>query len=313
MFLGFQVNRRSFLKQSLAACATAGVLGRVAAAADAISRAPATQDQSEKGKAGNIQMRVAGFQMPVTNDIARNAERIIGAIQWAAQQKAEILLTPEGSLSGYRMDFDVQAVREALHRVIDAAREHAVGLALGTCFTEEDGKCYDQLRFYRPDGTYLGFHSKILCTVYGDALRRGEYRPFEPYATSELRVFEWSPGLVIGGLVCNDMWANPACTFEPDPHLCQQLARKGAKIIFHAVNGGRGGGESEGLEMGRQYQEVNLRMRADAGQVWVVVTDNSFPENIRVTAPAGVINPSGSWVCKASQSGAQMFVYTISL
>ena len=29
----------------------------------------------------------------------------------------------------------------------------------------------------------------------------------------------------------------------PDPHLTQQLARMGARVVFHAVNGGRDGGE----------------------------------------------------------------------
>ena len=39
------------------------------------------------------------------------------------------------------------------------------------------------------------------------------------------------------------MWANPECTLMPDVHVSQQFSQKGAKILFHAVNGGRSGNE----------------------------------------------------------------------
>jgi len=46
-------------------------------------------------------LRVAGAQLPVRNDVQKNLEAINRAIEFAAREKADVLLTPEGSLSGY--------------------------------------------------------------------------------------------------------------------------------------------------------------------------------------------------------------------
>ena len=121
------------------------------------------------------------------------------------------------------------------------------------------------------------------------------------YATSELRIFSFE-GFLIGGLICNDMWANPACTPMPDPHLSQQLAQQVARIIFHAVNGGRDGSQWS-TEVAWHFHESNLRIRAEAGQVWIVTVDNSNPSTLPCSSPGGVINPQGEWVCRVEPRG----------
>ena len=105
-----------------------------------------------------MRLRVAGAQLPVTSDIGFNVEAIYRAIDFAEDAAADILLTPEGSLSGFTHDFDAGIVESSLVRVTSRAREAHLGLALGTCYVEpEDGLCYNQIRFYGPDGGYLGF------------------------------------------------------------------------------------------------------------------------------------------------------------
>ena len=103
----------------------------------------------------------------------------------------------------------------------------------------------------------------------------------------------------------------PGCTPEPDPHLTQQLSRLGARIIFHAVNGGRDG--SEWAEVAWQYHESNLRMRARSAKLWIVTVDNCRPIRIPCSAPSGVIDPKGNWACKTAPQGEQFFVHTIDL
>ena len=115
--------------------------------------------------------------------------------------------------------------------------------------------------------------------------------------------------MTIGGLICNDLWANPACTPMPDPHLTQQLAQMGACIIFHAVNGGRNGDEWSAVNWA--FHESNLRMRARAGKLWIVTVDNSFPQHWPSSAPSGVIGPDGKWHCETVAAGDDFFVYTI--
>ncbi|HUL52399.1 MAG TPA: carbon-nitrogen hydrolase family protein [Opitutaceae bacterium] len=256
----------------------------------------------------NLDLRVAGYQMPIGLDIERNTRRINEAIDWAADQGAEILLTPEGSLSGYTHEFDAGLTEQALGIVTARARDRKVGLALGTCFVEPDGKCYNQLRFYRPTGEYLGFHSKQLCCGSMDGRSHGEVNHF---AVADLRVFPWRDGLVIGGLICNDLWANPECTPMPDPHLTQQLSAMGARVILHAVNGGRNG--SSWSELTGRYHEANLRLRARAGGVWIATVDSAAPEHLPCSAPSGVIDRSGEFVCRTNPKGEQLFAYTITL
>ncbi|MBE0699609.1 MAG: hypothetical protein IH586_22010, partial [Anaerolineaceae bacterium] len=62
-------------------------------------------------------LRVAGAQIPVTEDITKNIAALLRAIDFARDVNADILLTPEGSLSGYTPLFDPQAVQDGLATV----------------------------------------------------------------------------------------------------------------------------------------------------------------------------------------------------
>jgi predicted amidohydrolase len=255
-----------------------------------------------------MEIAVAGYQMAVTENISTNFEKLIAAVDEAAEQGAEILLTPEGSLSGYTHQFDIFAVEQSLDWLAHHAREKRLGLALGTCFVEADGKCYNQVRFYRPDGAYLSFHSKILRC---GSLEEPPVGEINHYAARDLRTFSWREDLTIGGLICNDLWANPECTPMPDPHLTQQLSRMGARLIFHAVNGGRNG--SEWSRLAWSYHESNLRMRARAAATWIITVDSAAPEHLPCSAPSGVIDPRGEWVCRTAAVGEDLFVYRIKI
>jgi len=253
------------------------------------------------------QLRVAGAQLAVTDDIASNVSRIERAIDRAHASGAEILLTPEGSVSGYRPDFDAAAVETGVKHLVARARAAGLALALGTCYVEDDGRCYNQVRFYDADGHFGGFHSKQLrCGTLVEP-SRGE---INAYSVTPLRTFTVK-GVTVGALICNDLWANPECTPMDDPHLTQQLARMGARVIFHAVNGGRDG--SDWSRVAWHYHEANLRMRARAGQLWIVTADSSFPVDLPCSAPSGVVAPDGSWACRAAAQGEQLYTWTLTL
>ncbi|MCU0521302.1 MAG: carbon-nitrogen hydrolase family protein [Anaerolineae bacterium] len=254
-----------------------------------------------------VELRVAGAQLPVTDDIASNAAAVSRAIVYAQSVGADVLLTPEGSVSGYRADFDPSALRVAVRGLAAQARDAGLALALGTCYVEDDGLCYNEVRFYDQRGQFTGFHSKQLrCGTLEDP-PRGE---ITLYSAGPLRTFQVK-GVVVGALICNDLWANPECTPMPDGHLVQQLARMGASVILHAVNGGRDG--SEWSRVAWQYHEANLRMRARAGGVWIVTVDSCYPEHLPCSAPSGVVNPQGAWICRTEPQGEQTFVWTLTV
>ena len=255
-------------------------------------------------------LRIAGAQIPVTRDVNANLVALEHAVQYAAAEKADILLTPEGSLSGYFADFDQGRTTAGLERITAAARRAGVALALGTCFQEpDDGRKYDELRFYARDGSYLGFHAKVLlCRRIANPTSRGE---IDYFSTRPLRTFELGD-VIVGGLICNDLWANPEWTPQADPHLTQQLAGKGARVIFQAVNSGLV--QSADLELTRPYHESNLRLRARAGKLWIVVADAVDPEGrLANQCPSGVVDPSGNWALRVDSHDERFFAYTIEL
>ena len=170
---------------------------------------------------------------------------------------------------------------------------------------KNDEKTYNQLRFYTADGSYLGFHSKTLPTGSLGAEPVGE---INHYAIRPLRTFSYR-NQTIAGLICNDLWANPTCTPMPDSHLSDQLAKRGARIIFHAVNGGRSRGEWSDVNW--NFHNSNLRMRARASNLWIVTVDSCEPIDIRCSAPSGVVDPQGNWRIKTCHTGIDRFYYDI--
>jgi predicted amidohydrolase len=254
-----------------------------------------------------VRLRVAGAQIPVSRDVRKNVEAISRAIEYAKREKADVLVTPEGSLSGYFADFDAAATAKGIEEVVAKAREAGVALVLGTCFEDADGKRYNAQRFTDREGRYLGFHAKILlCRRVADPRSKGEIDSFQTKPLETLSL----GGLTVGGLVCNDVWANPEWTPMDDPHLVQKLSGLGARVIFHSVNAGQGEGDE--WELNRTYHETNLRMRARSGKVWIVTVDAADPESRRAShAPSGVVAPDGTWAVKTPPKGEQFFAHTI--
>jgi predicted amidohydrolase len=252
-------------------------------------------------------LRVTVAQIPVTRDIAINVETIHRALDTAIAERSDILLTPEGSLSGYTHQFDQAKVERALKEIVAKASKSNLALALGTCYVEsDDGKCYNQIRFYDEEGKFLGFHNKILrCGSMTDP-PVGE---INHYAARPLRTFKLK-GITIAGLICNDMWANPQCTPMPDPHLSQQLSEMGTQVIFQAINGGRDGSDWS-RDVHWPFHETNLQLRARTGKLWIVTADNCAPTDVPCSAPSGVLSPQGKWELKLPAVGEQVMTYTI--
>ncbi len=242
-------------------------------------------------------------------DHLRNILAVL-VITFAKNKHADILLTPEGSLSGYTSMFDQEKVMEALEEITGYAKKAGVGLALGTCLYETvSEKPMNQVRFYDKNGEFLGFHSKILrCTNMKDPQAGRE--EVDQFACTDLRTFRFKD-ITIGGLVCNDLWATPDWTSMPDPFLAQQLSGMGARIIFHASNTGSGRGEWG--EVYREFHGSNQRLRARTGRVWIVSVNASPADNAISNSRSGIIDPEGNWVVETDNEGEEFFVYTITV
>lgn len=247
-------------------------------------------------------LTISGLQMPVTSDVARNEKRILGAIKKAAEAGADFLVTPEGSVSGYTPNFDRVQVAGAVERLAAAAKEHKVGLLLGTCYKElTDGKeqCYDQVRVYTPQGEYLGYHAKILLCSDLNSPGSGE---MTDYAQGRLRTFEWN-GISFGILICNDFWATPGYTTIPNPYLPWQLKQMGAQLIFHHINSGFD-------QKYRDFQESSVNLWAKSLGIYIVEV-NAAGEKERTNASSGLVGPTGERETIVPDVGEQFFTCKI--
>ncbi len=254
-----------------------------------------------------ITIKIALAQLPVDDgSIEKNYKNIDMALDYAAGEKADILLTPEGSLSGYHNRFSQTELEKYLALICEKAAANKLGLALGTAFFEHDG-CYNEIRFYDTDSTYLGAHTKtLLCGKPGDTREEISY-----FKTAPLRTFTFK-GVTVAGLICNDLWANPGCTYMPDSHLTRILADLGAKIIFHAVNGGRDNSYNSQYYC-KNFHEANLILRAQNSGVWIATVDNAAPVENPNSSYGGIVSPDGGWAMRMNDTGLQLAVYEINL
>jgi len=250
-------------------------------------------------------LRLSGLQMLVTEDVAQNEARILDGIRLAAAGKSDFLLTPEGSLSGYRAAFQREEVAAAAERLRVAARDAGVGLLLGTCYKEvEDGAehCYNQVRVYAPEGDYLGFHAKILRCSPLSHPGAGEMRD---YVEGTLRTFEWR-GVCFGALICNDLWATPGYTTMPNPYLPWQLKRLGAQLIFHAINSGHD-------LRHRPFHESSAEIWAPTLHIPILQVNAAAPDGKQVNCRSGLIDAEGNRSVTAPDAGERFFTCEVSL
>lgn len=237
--------------------------------------------------------RIAGAQLAFTDTVAGNVAKIVSAIERAGSEGADFLVVPEMMLTGYHNKWLREDAEEGYGAVAAACAEARVcGLIGGGEW--RDGVCYNQVRVYDPDGTYLGAHAKTLLTT-GDAKQFG---PGGPLHTWEVK------GLRFGCLICNDFWCNPTCTDILDMKLALQLGMLGAKVLFHAVASGQD-------KLYTEFHVGNLRARARAAGVFVA-TANAVPEE-GVNCPSGIMGQDGQWLCTVPPQGEQFYCHEITV
>ena len=107
--------------------------------------------------------------MPVTQNLEKNTQSILTAIDWASENKCDWLLTPEGSLSGYFPSFDLvlpngmNDLAKATYKIVSYANKKGMGIALGTLWLDIEHRGSirrNQIRYYDKQGELLGETNK---------------------------------------------------------------------------------------------------------------------------------------------------------
>lgn len=206
-------------------------------------------------------------QMPVTWDVERNTERIHLAIEQA--EPGDIVLTPEGSLSGYLADGNVDEIKKIDARLVEARLRllkwsaSGAGVELWVGVISRSGSNW--------------VNEAVGMSVFG--IRRYRKRNLAHHERSrfdagkDLPVFRSSRGDV-GVQLCREIRF---------PDQWSALASAGASVFLHLDNGVA---ETPSLDIWRSM----LVARAHETQRWVV-SANAAHE--RQHAPTMVVAPTG--------------------
>ena len=115
-----------------------------------------------------------------------------------------------------------------------------------------------------------------------------------------------SSTVTAGGLICNDMWADPQCSVT-DPMLTHVLAwHMAARVIFHSVNGGPGR-----VDINIPFHHGNLMRRAQADGLFIVFAQAAY-ENEQNCA-TGVVGPNGTILAQVPFGVEGVFVHSINV
>jgi predicted amidohydrolase len=177
-----------------------------------------------------VDIGVAIAQIPVGFSVSENVGTILDAL--AGSKPGDVVVTPEGSLTGYLVDgqSDLDRLRktqpseidEGIDRLGREAAQRGVHLWIGVCRRQDGGWSNDAVGLLS-DGTRLTYRKVNLATAERALFRAGD----------ELPVFEvrgWSSSIPVGVQLCRE---------ARFPEQWRSLAERGAQLFLH-LNHGRG-------------------------------------------------------------------------
>lgn len=166
-------------------------------------------------------LRLAMAQINTTvGDFDGNVKKILGAVEAARAEGADLIALPELAVCGYppedllfKPQF-IQANVQSLHRIAAAAK----GITVVVGFVDADGDIYNAAAVLH-DGHVAGVYHKIFLPNYGVFDENRYFR-----AGSQCPVFVIN-GVTIGLTICEDIW------YEAGPATVQASA--GAEVIIN--------------------------------------------------------------------------------
>lgn len=178
-------------------------------------------------------MRVALFQGPaISGEVAANLEAIAGAAKAAADRGAELLVTPEMSVTGYNIgELSAERAEPRDGPILDAvaAIARSAGLAVLYGYPERaQGAVYNAVALVDREGARLAHYRKT--HLFG-ALDRGLFAPGD-----DLLVQLQLGGLTCGLAICYDMEFPEVARAHADAGTDVLLAPTGLMAPFEVVS-----------------------------------------------------------------------------
>lgn len=214
---------------------------------------------------------------PLLGNLAQNLETHLAEIDAAVASKADLVLFPELSLTGYFLKdqtTDVALSLDAPELNALASRSRDISIAAGFVELGRDGRTYNSVAFFE-DGEILEVHRKVHLVSYGMFDEGRDFACGERFGA-----FESKHGR-FGLLICEDMW-----------HIASSYLHFLANVdAILVVSAGPGRGVTEATPVLRSTRVWNTLQDALAllFQTWVVYVN-------RVGCEDGVLFAGGSRV-----------------
>jgi predicted amidohydrolase len=214
---------------------------------------------------------------PTLGNLSANLETHLSEIDAALKARADMVLFPELSLTGYFLrDQTAEVALDLDAPALEAIADRSRQISIGVGFVERgrDGRAYNSVAFFE-DGEIVEVHRKVHLVTYG------MFDEGRDFASGErFRAFESKHGR-FGILICEDMW-HVASSYL---HFMNNVDA----ILVHSSGPGRGiAADEPGLRSTRVWNKMQDAL-ALLFQTWIVYVN-------RVGSEDGVLFAGGSRV-----------------
>ncbi len=216
-------------------------------------------------------------------DLRHNLEHHLAFIERALKERAQLILFPELSLSGYTLRDLVweAAIDPGSEKLLELLKKRSkrISIALGFVESGPHHGIYNAAMFLE-DGAIKHIHRKIYPPTYG-MFEEGRYFS----RGSRVAAFDSKLGR-IGMLICEDLWHLPL------PYL---LAHDGAEVILSlTASPTRLAGDSEDLENATINHEHNRAYARLLSSYLLFCNRVGFEDGVNFWGGSSVIGPSGA-------------------
>lgn len=257
-------------------------------------------------------MIITAMNQPVFNEPQENLAVFRDVFEMT--KDSDLVLTPEGALSGYCMTVKHENKTNSTERrflpimseVQQMSAQYNTDIIVGTGWREEDGLPYNQQRLYSDGELLCAYSKRLLCSRPEFA---GEY---VTYAAGRFpQVWKLSNGVRAGFLICNDVWAYPPVSTH-NPYYYYEYENLGVQIMFVSVNCNVTKGGSEQI---KQWHTTHLEQYSRTHSVYTVVSSATTAMNGELAdlqqCPTGIIAPDGNWLTRSDSLEMQALSYDI--
>ena len=218
---------------------------------------------------------------PYLGNVSKNLELMIEVIKKQIEEKNEVVIFPELSLTGYLLEemvYDV-AISKVPDELLELSKD--ISIVFGAVELGKDYYYYNSA-FYLEDGEVKHIHRKIYLPTYG-LFDEGRY--FKE--GNRIRAFETKYGKV-GMLICEDVF-----------HLTSSyiLSEDGANIVYVLANSPLRMSD-KGLEIKNIWESIGKASVVSNTNFWIVSNRVGVEDGVTFWGGSFAINPTGEIIKK---------------